>query len=402
MATYSTNDLSTTQQARSSKAENEMDVLFVDVHTFSAEGFTSGLLICVRDTLVRLQERGYKVGVLSFADVAAGEPSCTKSVEAEGIPIVEVLVKSESVEQKAASYRDAIRKHLLLMSPRVVFVTTAAVFLSEVNVVHLEECISSGSSIHAFLQDELFPKSGEHPDGLYKRYYDALRQFDVMTNTDRIRASFLAETGIEASYFPSLIQVESVLSRTRDSPSRITLINHHPIKGREIFHHLAMEMPDERFLIVENWPDVPPYTNIPSNMELVQFCADVRIIYARTKVLLVPSLWNEGTARVILEAMINDIPVAAHTIGSLPETYGDNVTWIEPPAFCHQLEGTVLYPKLSKVELRRVVDDFKRAVCELSEFSENQTAKAKEFAMGYCRQAEHDVIDCIYRWLLEK
>jgi len=46
------------------------------------------------------------------------------------------------------------------------------------------------------------------------------------------------------------------------------------------------------------------------------------VFYARLSILLVPSIWPEPAARVILEAMGNRIPVVASNIGGIPEIMG--------------------------------------------------------------------------------
>jgi glycosyltransferase involved in cell wall biosynthesis len=48
----------------------------------------------------------------------------------------------------------------------------------------------------------------------------------------------------------------------------------------------------------------------------------MRRIYARTRILLAPSLWEEGWGRVISEAQISGIPVLASNRGGLPESVG--------------------------------------------------------------------------------
>ena len=44
------------------------DAIFLDVNVFAKEGFTSGLLIIIREILYRLRRHGLKIAILSFTD----------------------------------------------------------------------------------------------------------------------------------------------------------------------------------------------------------------------------------------------------------------------------------------------------------------------------------------------
>ncbi len=62
------------------------------------------------------------------------------------------------------------------------------------------------------------------------------------------------------------------------------------------------------------------------NITTMSFTPDPRDFYpalfANTKLLLMPSLWNESFGLVAVEAMLNGIPVLASNRGALPETIG--------------------------------------------------------------------------------
>jgi glycosyltransferase involved in cell wall biosynthesis len=96
-----------------------------------------------------------------------------------------------------------------------------------------------------------------------------------------------------------------------DSPPNgdaITLVNANVNKGVHQFIEMAKRMPKRKFLAVrpyygELW--VPP---APSNVEWIPFDDDVRNILKRTRILLMPSLY-ESFGRIAVEAMYNGIPV---------------------------------------------------------------------------------------------
>jgi glycosyltransferase involved in cell wall biosynthesis len=81
---------------------------------------------------------------------------------------------------------------------------------------------------------------------------------------------------------------------------------------------VPLDIPDEE--IVKNGPTDADFEGV----ENVTFMSEPSIldIYAKTKVLLVPSIWQETFGRVVLEAMWNGIPVVASHQGGLPEACG--------------------------------------------------------------------------------
>jgi glycosyltransferase involved in cell wall biosynthesis len=63
---------------------------------------------------------------------------------------------------------------------------------------------------------------------------------------------------------------------------------------------------------------------------VLEFCDDMRDVYRRTRVLLVPSQFLETFGRVILEAQINGIPVVASDVAGIPETVGEGGIVVSP------------------------------------------------------------------------
>src|SRR4030095_12656277 len=55
------------------------------------------------------------------------------------------------------------------------------------------------------------------------------------------------------------------------------------------------------------------------NVELLERNEAIENLYAKTKILLVPSLWREGFGLTVVEAMLRGIPVLASNVGGLPE-----------------------------------------------------------------------------------
>jgi glycosyltransferase involved in cell wall biosynthesis len=110
----------------------------------------------------------------------------------------------------------------------------------------------------------------------------------------------------------------------------ITMVNPHPVKGLDTFLELARRFPADRFVVVESWKLTDDALAALSkrlartpNVTLLRRVADMREVYRQTRLLLVPSVWEEGFGMVALEAQSCGIPVIASARGGLPEAVGD-------------------------------------------------------------------------------
>jgi surfactin synthase thioesterase subunit len=89
-----------------------------------------------------------------------------------------------------------------------------------------------------------------------------------------------------------------------------------------IFLALADALPGVPFAAVPTWgtnaEDRAALAARP-NVTVLQPVDDINVLLARTRVLLVPSLWAEARSRIILEAMLRGVPVMAANVGGIPE-----------------------------------------------------------------------------------
>lgn len=124
---------------------------------------------------------------------------------------------------------------------------------------------------------------------------------------------------------------------TKSSQEYVTFINPVPVKGLPLMLELVRKNPDIPFLFVEGWPldnrekiDLLLELKSLKNVKWLNRVLDMRRIYSKTCILLVPSTWCEAWGRVVSEAHISSIPVIASNIGGLPEAVGPGGVLVPP------------------------------------------------------------------------
>jgi hypothetical protein len=227
----------------------------------------------------------------------------------------------------------------------------------------------------------------------------------IVAVSEYVRSYLRTHAGVDSAVLPiSLHQPgPAVPAAEREW---VTMINPCAVKGAAIFLTLARAFREVRFAAVPTWGTTAAdrrELSACANVTIVAAEEDVDRIYARTRVLLVPSLWAEAKARVILEAMLRSIPVMASDVGGNPEamlgldyllpvtpifSYGDGVDErmmpvahvppqdIEPwaAALAELLGDTERYDALSRAAFerahqyvaRQTVEPFERFLTELT------------------------------------
>ncbi|MFA5747999.1 MAG: glycosyltransferase [Candidatus Absconditabacterales bacterium] len=276
----------------------------------------------------------------------------------------------------------AVRILLKKYRPKIVIVNTPAVFFNSFHALAVKEVISTGARVMTIVSDELFPTSQNYPKKEIEEYYELINKGSVYAISNRI-ADRLREVKVVANKFPQLFDFDKIISKKRN-PRYITMINRHPIKGISIFNKIARKMTHESFLLVESWPDVPRWKKKCKNVRFIKFNKNVKNIYEKTRILLVPSLCKEGIARVVIESMMNGIPVIANRIGSLPEIDTKFINFVEPPKkIKYKLNKTILYPEVGKNELNRIVDEYVKIINKIKNGDNKNYDDSKKIALKY-------------------
>lgn len=148
-----------------------------------------------------------------------------------------------------------------------------------------------------------------------------------VANSHFTAARLKALLGIDAEILPPVIEPDDY--RVEMPGDAVAMINPTVHKGAEIFFRLAAARPQIPFLAVESWGLAPTWRGILANraaalgnIELWQPGDDMREVYRRARVLLMPSGHEETFGRSLAEAQVSGIPALVSDRGALPETVG--------------------------------------------------------------------------------
>ncbi|HEX8137125.1 MAG TPA: glycosyltransferase [Pyrinomonadaceae bacterium] len=117
--------------------------------------------------------------------------------------------------------------------------------------------------------------------------------------------------------------VVRALYETEGAGDCLTLVGTGPAKGAERFLRLAQDMPHEKFLLVTD----DEIAERPANLIVQPKVRDVREIYARTKLLLMPSEY-ESYGRVAVEAAMSGIPTVASDLPGIREATDGHAVFV--------------------------------------------------------------------------
>src|ERR1019366_8318419 len=158
---------------------------------------------------------------------------------------------------------------------------------------------------------------------------ERIRACDAVAGVSQYVADYIRKyAGIDAVHVPISL-VEPGEREPGDWPllgrfdnEFVTFVNPCAVKGIAIFLALADAFPRTAFAAVPTWgtnqQDRAALGARP-NVRLLAPVDDINLLLARTRVLLVPSLWAEARSRIGLEALLRGVPVMAANVGGIPE-----------------------------------------------------------------------------------
>jgi glycosyltransferase involved in cell wall biosynthesis len=126
--------------------------------------------------------------------------------------------------------------------------------------------------------------------------------------------------------------------KTETTKEFVTLINLHGTKGGDLFWELAEKMPEMQFMGVKGgWGD-PILKSGFSNVTILENTTDIKSVYAKTKILIMPSTY-ESWGRVAVEAACSGIPVIATPMPGPKESLGSAAIFADNQNFSEWYEA---------------------------------------------------------------
>lgn len=173
----------------------------------------------------------------------------------------------------------------------------------------------------------------------------ALKNSDaVIANSSYIASLLVKQEDINPFVIYPFTRTKDKKIKTQVYKKYITMVGSGEVKGIKTFLEIASLMPNEQFRVIGRGLEVKQIENVLFH----PFFDDVSEMYANTKLLLVPSIWQEAFGKVSLEAASYKIPVLVSNRGGLPETVCDEnlvvLDYLNPLAWQKKIELIMANP----------------------------------------------------------
>ncbi|HEX5273312.1 MAG TPA: glycosyltransferase [Gemmataceae bacterium] len=155
------------------------------------------------------------------------------------------------------------------------------------------------------------------------------------------REAYRQRLGIDCTVIPSPLDWGKFFCPEGTHGRHVAFVNPQPQKGVFPFARIADELgrrrPDVPLLVVEgrggaSWLGRTGLDLSGRNLRVMPHTPDPREIYRASRVVLMPSLWEESFGRVAAEALANGIPVLGSRRGALTETLAEAGFLFDVPA----------------------------------------------------------------------
>jgi glycosyltransferase involved in cell wall biosynthesis len=159
---------------------------------------------------------------------------------------------------------------------------------------------------------------------IFKDNRNAILKADMVISNSKFVASGIKNIfDRESEIIYPLVDVLAMTQEKENSLIKdnkfITSIGSEIIKGRQVVEKIAKIMPNHQFMIVGREFSQPMQK---ANILYYPWSKNIREVYAKTKILLAPSLWEEAFCRVALEGISLNIPCIGSNKGGISEVLG--------------------------------------------------------------------------------
>jgi glycosyltransferase involved in cell wall biosynthesis len=170
----------------------------------------------------------------------------------------------------------------------------------------------------------------------------------VLATSDYLHRRYQVHFALPActAVLPTAVIDESVVAVDHATPGAVTFVNPSLEKGVMVFVRIADELarrrPDIPLLVVEGRGSLSDLRTAASfaavdlsrhpNLRVIRSLPLPRDLFALTRIILVPSVWEEPCGRLVCEALLNGVPPIVSDRGGLPDE-------------CHQAGSVIALPQ---------------------------------------------------------
>jgi len=185
----------------------------------------------------------------------------------------------------------------------------------------------------------------------------------VISNSRFLQGALQQRAKVDSQVIAPFIDTAALRGSMGSADRRyLTFVGLDAWKGANLAIRLAEALPDRAFLFLEG----PRSSSILrdrvrrlSNVTCLGWNQDMGPVFARTRVLLVPSAWEEPFGRLPVEAGACGVPTLASARGGLPESVGDGGLLMDPADELaqwvdgiRQLDDPQVYSRLAQAAVR--------------------------------------------------
>jgi glycosyltransferase involved in cell wall biosynthesis len=146
---------------------------------------------------------------------------------------------------------------------------------------------------------------------------------EIIANSNYLGGRYGDYFDIETETVYPFVDLEDY--RVEEKGEKILHVNPKKEKGIETTLEVAEKMPEKEFIIAGTTKrkEIDDRIEELENVEKLGYVEDMKEVYRQSKIVLVPSKWEEPFGRIPIEAGASGIPAIATSKGGLPESVGN-------------------------------------------------------------------------------
>lgn len=157
---------------------------------------------------------------------------------------------------------------------------------------------------------------------LFREHREMLHQSAALVTVSEFVQQSLWETfGVESEVIRTPAHLSNIRANS-DSPEYLTLVNPRTKnKGADVLVKLAESLTHEQFRVAGTFASGKVRNRVEDldNVEALGWVDDISRVFSNAELLLVPSRYEEGGPRVLVEAFANGVPAVGTDRGGIPE-----------------------------------------------------------------------------------